>query len=352
MSLNQNQKGNSINGSSASKAKIIGHGLYVPGRPISNEELKGLAHIEFDAAKIERKLGMKYRHIAKLTGVNETTADFATRAAEEAIAKAGIDAKDINLFIVGTDTPEYISPSTALIVQGRIQKGETFAAALDIGASCASFTSAFDTASRMMAHDPTMKYAVVVGVYNMTRYIRDADVFGYSIFADGAGAVVLERVDVSDPSGYINGQFMADGTQWDYIGVYAGGTKNPITPAVLESGKYGLELIQPLPGDRNVRLWPIIVDHLLAKANMGRQDIDHIIFTQINKYVIEQVMAILEMPMEKTTCVMDRYGYTGSGCIPMAFYHGVEEGKIKRGDKVMFVASGAGFALCSNFFVY
>jgi 3-oxoacyl-[acyl-carrier-protein] synthase-3 len=163
---------------------------------------------------------------------------------------------------------------------------------------------------------------------------------------------VLERVEDSDASGYINGQFMSDGTQWNYIGIYKGGTHTPVTHEVLESGQYGLELIQPLPGDRNVRLWPMIVGDLLEKAKMNRGQIDHIIFTQINRSVIEKVMAILEMPMEKTTCVMDRYGYTGSGCVPMAFCHAVEEGRIKRGDNVMFVASGAGFALCSNFFKY
>jgi 3-oxoacyl-[acyl-carrier-protein] synthase-3 len=334
------------------KAKVIGHGLYAPGEPISNEELKTLAKIEFDAAKMEKKLGIKNRHIAKYRGLKETTADFATKAAERAIANAGINSADVGLFIVGTDTPEYISPSTALIVQGRIQKGETYSAAFDIAASCASFTSAFDTASRMMASDATLKYAVVTGVYNMPAYVRDGDTFGNSIFADGAGAIVLQRVEDSEQSGYIGGQFMADGTQWDYIGVYAGGTKNPITHAALDDGKYGLTLIQPLPGDRNVRLWPMIVDHLLKKVNMQKSDIDHIIFTQINKFVIEQTMDVLKLPMEKTTCVMDKYGYTGSGCVPMAFVHAVEEGRVKRGDKVMFVASGAGFALCANFFTY
>lgn len=334
------------------KAKIIGYGLYAPGEAISNEELKTLTKVEFDVSKLEIKLGIKQRHIARLRGLKETTADFATKAAERAIANANISADDIGLFIVGTDTPEYLSPATALVVQGRIQKGERYAAVYDINASCASFTSAYDTAARMMAADPAITYAVITGVYNMPAFIRDGDAFGWSIFADGAGAIVLERVEESDPSGYIDGQFMADGTQWDFIGIYAGGTHTPVTREVLESGKFGLELLQPLPGDRNVRLWPMIVERLLAKAKMRCHQIDHVIFTQINRSVIEKVMAILEMPMEKTTCVMDRYGYTGSGCVPMAFCHAVDEGRIKRGDNVMFVASGAGFALCANFFKY
>jgi 3-oxoacyl-[acyl-carrier-protein] synthase-3 len=334
------------------KAKIVGVGLYAPGKPINNQELKKLTGIEFDAEKTETKLGIKERHIAKLRNIKETTADFSTKAAENAIQDAGIDPQDVNLFIVGTDTPEYISPATALIVQGRIQKKEKYTGAFDMSASCASFVTAMDTAAKIMASDPSMKYAVVIGVYNMPAFVKEGDAFGYSIFADGAGAIVLERTEDSDPSGYIAGQLMADGTQWDYIGVYAGGTKKPVTKELLDKEEYGLQLLQPLPGDRNVKLWPPLTKELLKKGGKSLKDVDHVIFTQINKSVIEKVMAELDLPLEKTTFIMDRYGYTGSGCVPMAFYHAVKDGKVKKGDTVVFVASGAGFAVGSNLFVY
>lgn len=332
-------------------SKIIGAGIYAPGEPISNDEVQKLTGVQFDSAKVEAKLGIKTRHIAKLRGLKESTADFVTKAAKQAIDKAGIKGSDIGLFIVGTDTPEYISPSTALVVQGRIQETERTGAAFDVNASCASFTIAFDTASRMLAADPTIKYALVAGVYNMPAFVRDGDAFGYSIFADGAGAVVLQRSE-DGKAGYQNGHFLMDGTQWNYIGIYSGGTKNPISHELITANKYGLENLQPLPGDRNVRLWPMVVQSLLEKTNLKLADVDHFIFTQINKSVIVKVMDALGLPMEKTTCIMDRYGYTGSGCIPMAFFHAVQEGKIKHGDRVMFVASGAGLAVGSNVFVY
>jgi 3-oxoacyl-[acyl-carrier-protein] synthase-3 len=138
----------------------------------------------------------------------------------------------------------------------------------------------------------------------------------------------------------------------NFIGVYAGGTRVPITRERLDSGEYGLQLLQRLPGDRNVKLWPPLVRHLLQKTGTDIGELDHVLFTQINRSVIEQVMEILELPMEKTTTVMDRYGYTGSACVPMAFYEAVKSGRIKRGDTVMFVASGAGLAVGSNLFVY
>lgn len=334
------------------KSKIIGVGLYAPGEPIDHEELMKLTGVEFNAEKITGKIGIKTRHIAKLRGLEETTADFVTKATEEAIKDAGIDPKEVGLFVVGSDTPEYISPATAVVLQGRIQGQEQYTGAFDVAASCASFVTAYDVVARMQASDETMKYAVVVGVYNMTAFVKDGDAFGYSIFADGAGAFVLERVSDDDPSGYITGQLLSDGTQWDYIGVFAGGTKKPVTHEMLDNGDYGLQLLKPLPGERNVKLWPPLTKKLLAKANLTIDDVDHLVFTQINKSVIEQVMDKLELPMEKTTCIMDRYGYTGSGCIPMAFYHAVKEGKVKRGDKVVLVASGSGLAVGSNVFIY
>lgn len=331
--------------------KIKGTGVYAPGEPINNKELKKLANIEFDAEKTEFGLGIAQRHIAHLRGIKETTADFATKAALNAIKDADINPNDVNLFVVATDTPEYISPATSLIVQGRIQKKETWASSFDTSASCASFTIALDNVVRIMTTDPTIKYAVVIGVYNMPAFVRKGDAFGYSIFADGAGAFVLERVE-NEKSTYINGQLLTDGTQWDYVGVYAGGTKIPVTEDILKDEKHGLLNIQPLPSERNVRLWPMVIDHLMQKSGSQVENVDHFIFTQINKSVIKKVMAAIGQPLEKTSMVMDRYGYTGSGCVPMAFHHAVKDEKIKRGDKVVFVASGAGLAVGSNYFIY
>ena len=126
------------------------------------------------------------------------------------------------------------------------------------------------------------------------------------------------------------------------MGVYAGGTRKPVTKELLDSGEYGLENLKRLPGDRNVKLWPPLVRTLIGRNDMAERDIDHIIFTQINRSVIAEVMGILGLPMEKTTTIMDRYGYTGSGCVPMALYHAVKEERVKPGDRLVLVASGAG----------
>lgn len=331
-------------------AKISGYGLYAPGAPIDNYELKSLTGTEFDAEKLESKIGIRSRHVARLRGLDESTADFCHKAAVNALEWAGVAADDIDLFVVGTDTPEYVSPATAVLVQGRLQGKERFVRAFDVNASCASFSVALDTAARVVATDSSVRRALVIGVYNMPAHVRQGDAFGYSIFADGAGAVILERVEDDSAAGYVDGCFLSDGTQWDYVGVYAGGTRRPVTREVLDSGKYGLELLQRLPGDRNVRLWPMAIAAFLQKAGLTCSQVDHFLFTQINRSVIEQVMHNLDRPMNATTCIMDRYGYTGSGCIPMALWHAVHEGRINKGELVLAVTSGAGLSVGVNAF--
>jgi 3-oxoacyl-[acyl-carrier-protein] synthase III len=329
-------------------ARIRGTGIYAPGDPIDNPELSRLTGISFDAARLESKIGIQRRHIARLRGLPETTADFAEKAARAALSDAGVEAAEVGMFVVATDTPEYVSPATGIILQGRLQGGETEAAAFDVCASCASFVTALHTVSRTVAADPALRYALVVGVYNMPAHLRPGDEFGWTIFADGAGAVLLERAEGASGRGYIEGVQRADGTQWNYVGVYAGGTRKPVTRELLDAGTWGLELLQKLPGDRNVQLWPPVVHRLLDKAGVGLSGLDHIFFTQINRSVIQKVMGELGLPMEKTTCVMDRYGYTGSACIPMALHTALREGRVKKGDLVALVASGAGLAVGAN----
>lgn len=330
-------------------ARIAGTGMYAPGESISNTELMSIAGIEFDAARYEEKIGIHHRHIARLRNMDETTADFAEKAATAALADARIDADDVDLFIVATDTPEYISPPTAVLLQGRLQGAQKNAGSFDVNASCAGFATAFDTAARIVATDPDVQVAVVTGVYNMPAYARDGDAFGLSIFADGAGSFVLTK---ADSAGYLATARVSDGTQWDFVGVYAGGTKRPITHEVLDEGTYGLQLLKRLPGDRNVHLWPDVVRRVAERAGFAIGDIDQVIYTQINRSVIEQVNGILEIPMAKSHTIMDRFGYTGSACVPMAFADAAAREKVHRGDRVVFVASGAGLAVTANAFIY
>ncbi len=330
---------------------ISGLGVYAPGQPISNDELAKLTGLTIDAERLEGKLGIRSRHNAKLRGLDLSTADFAEKAALSALENAKIDPLDIDIIIVATDTPEYISPPTSILIQGRLQKSERATLSLDINATCASFTSAFHVAANLLAANHQHQRALVIGAYNMPAFLRAEDSFGHSIFADGAGAIVLERTAPSS-STYLGGLQLTDGTQWDYIGIYHGAAKNPINRQALDAGKYGLESLKPLPGDRNLRLWPKVIRQLLANHGLGIGDVDHFLFTQINRTVIEEVMFEIDAPIEKTTFIMDEFGYTGSACIPMALTKAVACGVIKRGSRVLTIASGAGLEVAANLFTY
>lgn len=330
--------------------KILGTGIYAPGDPISNAELKTLAGVEFDCEKLETKMGIRSRHNARLRGINESTVDFAEKASLAALKDAGLGPDDIDLIILGTDTPEYISPATAILVHGRLKKKQDNCLSIDVLNSCASFVAGIDVAARMLTANPALRYALLVAPYNMPAFIRPGDGFGFSVFGDSAGAWVVGRGEGA--SRYIDSEFIADGTEYDYIGVYSGGAKKQVTHELLDKGEWGLELLKPLPASRNVEMWPSLIRKLLAKTGIQIEDVDHFLFTQINRSAIERTMEILGVPMSKTTCIMDRYGYPGAACVPLAFHHALKAQSIKRGDTVLNCVTGSGYTLGASVFVY
>lgn len=324
------------------RARIIGTGFYVPPTLVTNARLGEIMGKPVPD-NIETKLGIKQRYI---TGDGLSSADLGFEAGKAAIADAGLTPADIDLVIVATDTPEYLSPPSASVVQGRL--GAVNAGTFDLNSSCAGFTTALDAAARMIGYDTAYTNILVCGVYNMTKFVDWSNEKTAPIFADGGGAVVLRAAE--GDVGYLAAKLYADGTQYDFLGIYVGGTKLPATVERIANKEHLLTFLKPLPPDRNIQLWPGLVAQVMAKAGLTVADIDHIIFTQINRWVIEEVMKILGLPMAKTTCIMDRYGYTGSACIPMALDHAVKAGAIKAGDIVVMVGSGVGLAVAATVF--
>lgn len=320
------------------RAKISGVGMWVPPLRLTNEELSERMGKPVPP-QIETKIGIKARHI---TGDDYSSADLGTEAAKVALADAGLTAEQIDMVIVTSDTPEYISPPTSAVVQGRL--GAVNAGIFDVNASCTGFVATLDLASRMIGYDKTYQHILVIGVYNMTKFVDFTDEKVAPIFADGGGAVVLSASEADDGRGYLSAKLMADGTQYDFLGIYAGGTKQPISHERIDRGEHRLTFLKPLPGDRNVQLWPPLIDEALQRAGLTLADVKHFLFTQINRSVIEKVMAILGLPMEQTTCAMDKYGYTGSACIPIALCEALQAGKIQPGDVVVMVGSGVGLS--------
>ncbi len=323
--------------------KITGTGMYAPETVVKNQYFNDRFGIDVDE-HIRPLLGYVERRWAK---EEESAASMGQEAARNALHQAGIKAQDLDMIVVATDTPEYISPATAHVIQDGL--GAKNARVWDMNAACAGFVIALDTACRFLQTDDTLFHAMVIGTYNMTKYLNHDDVQTSSLFADGAGAVIVSR---SATPGYLSASHIADGSYHDYMGIYAGGTKFPLTPERIAAKDHLLKFAKRFPGDTNSSRWPNLVEQTLAKANHLVQEIDLALFTQINLSVIKEVMQSLALPMEKTHTIMDRYGYTGSACIPMALHDALNKGKLKREDLLVVTASGGGYSMASVAFRY
>lgn len=296
---------------------------------------------------VENNLGIRERRIL---AENESAADIATHAAENALKNAGISADEIDLIILATDTPEYLSPGTSVVVQHRI--GAKRAGTFDTNCACAGFVTALDTATKYIIADANYKKILVVGVYAMTKFLDWTEKKTATIFADGAGAVVLQA-DESGASGVLASRLEARGEYHDYLGIFAGGSKTPITSEVLENGYYNkVRFAKRTPPEINFEGWQRIVKELLSRIDLTLADVNLFLWTQVNLSTIKEVMNALDQPMSKTHTIMDKWGYTGSACIPMVLHDAIEAGKLKRGDIIIFCASGGGINMAAMVFRY
>ncbi len=319
------------------EAEIIGTGSYVPDRVVTNAELSGILGEDIDNF-VRNTLGIQERRYA---AANESTADLATAAAERALESAGITASEIDLILLATDTPEFVSPATAPVVQERL--GAIQAGAFDINSACAGFVTALDVAWKYIRADERYSRVLVIGAYAMSKYLDLKDKKTATIFADGAGAVILAA---SDRPGILASELQADGRLALGMGVFAGGTAEPITEEVLKKGyRNKLRFVSKYPAEVNEVGWPRIVRSVLSRTGSSESDVDQWLWTQVNRSTIEMVMKSLEQPMSRAHTIMHKWGYTGSACLPMALDDAVSTGKLKDGDLVVMTGSGAGLAM-------
>jgi 3-oxoacyl-[acyl-carrier-protein] synthase III len=316
-------------------ANIVSTGVYVPEKIVTNDDLSRILGEDINPF-VTSMLGIHERHVC---ADNESTADLATNAARQALENARLDANDLDLIILATDTPEQLSPATSVVVQHRL--GALNAGTFDVNCACAGFVTALDTASKFIIADSAYRNVLVVGAYAISKYIDWHDKKTATIFADGAGALVLQTRD--DQPGFLAGKLRADGSFHDHMGIYAGGTRLPVTNEVLNEGIWTkVRFAKKYPAEVNTEGWPAIIEQVLAKAKLKQSDIKLFLFTQVNLSTITEVMAKLALPMERTHTIMQKWGYTGSACIPMVLHDAVSAGKLERGDNVIMCASGGG----------
>lgn len=317
-------------------ANIVATGSYLPEIEITNDALRarfnGSAPEFVD--KMEASSGIQSRWYAPKEWA---ASDLALRAARQALERAHKSPEDIDLIILGTDSPDYITPATSVVLQAKL--GAKNAGTFDVGCACASFPTAISNAAGLMATNPSLKTVLVVAVYLMHKLAKEDDPMIF-FYGDGAGAAVLER---SDEPGFVAAAFQADGTYAKNWLIQAGGTVEPATEDAARAGRTQVKMLERYPPEINNDGWPRLVRRVAENGNFAIGDIDFVIFTQVRKPTIELVMNDLGLPMAKTHTVMERWGYTGSACIPMALDDALQQKKIRPGDLVVLVGSGVGY---------
>jgi len=326
-------------------AVIHSTGTYVPERVIKNEY--------FDELLNEKVSDWLEKHVQiferRWCAEDQSTADLAIEAAQLAMKRGGVLPEDVDLLIVATDTPEFISPSTASKVQYKL--GLINSGTFDINSACAGYVTGVDTAVKFIKADGNYNTVMVIGVYAMSKYLNMMDKKTVNLFADGAGCVILKSKETND-EGYLASKLITKGEYYDYMGIYAGGTYKMIDEKVLAEKENLLVIAKKFPPEVNPQMWSSIAKELSDKTKIELDNVKMFFFTQININSISETMEMLNQPMEKAQTSMHYYGYTGSACIPLAIEDAVKEGKLKRGDVFFMIGSGGGLSFAGAAFRY
>jgi 3-oxoacyl-[acyl-carrier-protein] synthase III len=318
--------------------KIAGTGSYVPEKVLSNADLEKM--VDTTDEWITSRTGIKERRIA---AKDEATSAMATKAARRAMEAAGITAADIDLIIVATITPDTFFPSTACYVQRNL--GAVRAVAFDISAACAGFLFAVQIA-RHFINAGNRGTALIIGADKLSSIVNWKDRNTCVLFGDGAGAAVLTRKDPDDPdpSGVISSIMASDGRLTDILSVPGGGSAIPITPE--NAGELlntihmqGREVFKAA-----VKYTLEACDAAIERAGLTAADISMIIPHQANIRIVDAIRERLGLPPERAFLNLHKYGNTSGAAVAIALDEAARSGAIKKGDAVLVVAFGAGFA--------
>jgi 3-oxoacyl-[acyl-carrier-protein] synthase-3 len=322
-------------------AQILSTGSYVPERVVTNAEIDEILGEPTTEWLIEN-VGI---HERRWMAPDQTTSDLVVEASRTALERAGIGPEDLDLIILSTDTPDYLSPGTSVVVQHKL--GAVNAGCYDVNSACAGWVTALDQGARYIATEREMRYVLVTGGYGMSRFLDLTDKKTANLFADGAGAVVL---GAGDAPGFLASKFLAKGEFYEALGIYTGGASRPCTAENLEAdGPPRVQFVRKFPKTFNTEHWPALVNAALQKAGLTPDDVDLYLFTQLNLRTIEAMMEILGQPLHKTHWVMDKWGYTGSPCVAMALDDAIAQGRgPEPGQTVLFCASGGGISMAAS----
>lgn len=321
------------------RAKITGCGAYVPKGIITNADLTKL--VDTSDEWITARTGIKIRHKA---GEGESTAMLATEAAKEALEMAKMDAKDVEMIIVATITPEMVFPSTASFVQ--LNLDATKAWAFDIAAACSGFVYALSVAQQFI-ESGHCKNALIIGAETLTKITNWTDRTSCILFGDGAGAVLLEATE-DTTKGILYSTMSSDGRYWEALNCQAYGSRYPSREKLEDPDKRFMQIKGREVYQQAVRRIVETVTECLCHCNLTVDDIDVFVSHQMNSRIIVSAAKRLKLTDEQVFINIQDYGNTSAASVPLAFNDCYRQGKIKEGDIVVLVAFGAGLTWGAN----
>jgi len=314
----------------AMRSVVLGYGAYLPQRIVTNAELA--KKVDTTDEWIVQRTGIKQRHIA---AEGEFTSHLGLKAAQAAIAKAGIDPQSIDLIVLATSTPDNTFPATAVAIQNAL--GINHGAAFDLQAVCSGFIFALATADNFLKSG-AFKRALVIGAETFSRILDWNDRGTCVLFGDGAGAVVLELQSQSGTSkdrGILTTHLRSDGRHKDKLFVDGGPST---TQTVGHLRMEGREVFKHAVG----MITDVIVDAFDATGTTA-DDIDWLVPHQANKRIIDASAKKLHIAPQKVVLTVDKHGNTSAASIPLALAAAADDGRIKKNDLVMLEAMGGGF---------
>ena len=315
--------------------KIIGHGAYLPGEPITNEALKERLNLEFDPVKHAAVTGIKTRHWG---GTEMATSHIAAEAGRQALERAGIHASQLSRIILGTQTADYVNTAASCNVQQIL--GATCPVG-DTTASCSSFMYALDFGLRLVATG--MEYVLVIGADMKSKSVRRTDQIFLPIFSDGGGAVLLTKCKPNE--GFLGIQLWADGSGIHKLYVPAGGSAMPASHETVDADLHGtvMNMTGKELAENAAGKMAELAQHVCELNNVSINDIDVFVPHQANYYIMKKAAEALGMPLEKMEVSIDRVGNCIAGTVPITLNQAYEKGKLKPGALVLITAAGAGY---------
>jgi 3-oxoacyl-[acyl-carrier-protein] synthase III len=320
------------------RAKISALGCYVPPRVLTNQDLEKM--VETNDQWIVERTGIRERHIAD-AGV--ATSDMAIEAARCALAQRGVPATEVNAIIVCTVTPDMFFPSTACLVQNAL--GAKGAWGFDLVAACSGFVYGLTTGAHLVAAG-THRKVLVIGSDTMSRIIDYQDRATCVLFGDAAGAVLLEPAgDGDDGAGFLDFLGEVDGSGGDYLKMPAGGSRLPSSHETVDQRLHYVHQDGGQVFKYAVRKMYESCNELLQRNGLSGKDVKLLVPHQANRRIITAAAERLGLPAEKVMINIDRYGNTTAATIPLATRDAIQQGRLKRGDLVVFAAVGAGYTV-------